>query len=268
MSKHQYPLLQSLLALLLITVAAIVQAAEQQLEIFSLQHRLAEELLPNLLPFVDKQGVISAKGNQLIIRTSDNNLKELTRLVQRLDQPIKRLLIEVRQPLISSRSNHQADISGDASLPGKNAQTRLRTYGTSSRDTAASTQQIQVLEGHTALIRTSQLVPMGKKQLRSSGQVESIVGQQDVSSGFKVTPRLNGDTVLLEIMPFSSDQASTGGGVINQQQAFTTVSTKLGQWFEIASTSASSQQNGRQAVYKTHERDQQQRQILIRVTEQ
>lgn len=265
MRKQRCPLLQSLLALLLFSIAAIVQATEQTLEVISLQHRLAEELLPDLQAFVDKQGVISAKGNQLIIRTSDKNLSELTTLIQRLDQPIKQLLIEVRQPLTSSRHSDETGISGSADLPAKNAHIRLRSYGTSSRDTAAADQQLQVLEGHTALIKTGKLVPMVKKQLRSGGQVETIIEQQDVSTGFKVRPRLNGDIVLLEIMPFS---ASTGDGVINQQQVFTTVSAKLGEWVEIAGNSSSQQQTSRGTVYKTHGRDQQQRQILIRVTEQ
>ncbi len=268
MRKQQYPLLQPLLALLLITLTAIAQADERQLEVISLQHRLAEELLPSLQPFIDKTGVISTKGSQLIIRTSGNNLKELTTLIKHLDQPIKQLLIEVRQPLASSRHSDKVDISDSVRVTDKNTHIRLRSYGTSSRDTTASDQQIQVLEGHTALIKTGQLVPMAKKRVRSDGQVETVIEQQDVSNGFKVTPRLSGDLVLLEITPFSAQQANTGGGVINQQQAFTTVSTKLGEWIEIAGISSSQQQNSRGTVYKTHGRNQQQRQILIRVTEQ
>ena len=268
MRKQRHPLLQSVLVVLLMTVTAIIQADEQQLEIISLQHRLAEELLPSLQPFIDNSGVIRANGNQLIIRTSSKNLKELATLIQRLDQAAKRLLIEVRQPLTSSRHSHETDTSGSIGLADKSSQIRLRTSGTSSRDTAASDQKIQVLEGHTALIKTGQLVPMAKKQVRSDGQVETIIEQQDVSTGFQVRPRLNGDTVLLEIMPFSASLASTGGGVINQQQAFTTVSAKLGEWIEITGISSSQQQNDRGTVYKTHGRNQMQRQILIRVTEQ
>lgn len=268
MRKQPQSLFQSLLAVLLLAATAIVQADEQQLEVISLQHRLAEELLPSLQAFIDKDGVISAKGNQLIIRTSGQNLEQLKTLIQRLDQAAKRLLIEVRQPLSSSRHSQATDISGGIGLPDKDGQLRLRTYSTTSRDSAASDQQIQVLEGHTALIKTGQLVPMAKKQVRSGGQVETIIEQQDVSTGFKVRPRLNGDIVLLEIMPFSASQANTGGGVINQQQVFTTVSTKLGEWVEIAGISSGQQQNGSGTVYKTHERNQQQRQVLIRVTEQ
>ncbi len=268
MKKQQYPRLLSLLAVLLIAVTTTAQANEPQLEVISLQHRLAEELLPSLQPFIDKSGLISAKGNQFIIHTSDNNLKELTTLIQRLDQPIKQLLIEVRQPLASSRHSNKTDISGSVNLNDNNTHIRLRSYGTSSRDASASDQQIQVLEGHTALIKTGQLVPMAKKQLRSGGQVETIIEQQDVSSGFKVTPRLSGDIVRLEIMPFNTSPANTGGGVINQQQALTTVSTKLGKWIEIAGISSSQQQSNLGTVYKTHERNRQQRQILIRVTAQ
>lgn len=263
-----HKLLHYSLVLLLITVIPISQAAERQLEVVTLQHRMAEELLPSLEPFVDKDGVISARGNQIFMRSSLKNLRELKAIIQRLDQASKRLLIEVRQPLSSSRHSQQTNISGSLSLPDNNTQLRLKTYGTSDRDSASTDQQIQVLEGHTALIKTGKLVPMARQRRGSDGKIESVIEQQDVSSGFQVTPRLNGDIVLLEIMPFSASQASTGGGVINQQQAFTTVSTKLGEWLEIGGVSSSQQRNGNGTVYKTHGRNQQQRQILIRVTEQ
>ena len=257
-----------LLALLLITFVSIVQANEQQLEVISLQHRLAAELIPSLEAFIDDADVITAQDNLLIIRTSSDTLKQLKTIIQRLDQPIRRLLIEVRQPLTSSRQRQETDISGSISLPDKSGDLRLRTYSTTSRDNAAVDQQIQVLEGHTALIKTGQLVPMAKKQMRSDGRVETIIEQQDISSGFRVTPRLNGATVLLEIMPFSATQASSGGGIINQQQAFTTISSKLGEWVEIGGISSGQQHDGSGTIYKTHERNEQQRQILIRVTEQ
>ena len=257
-----------LLTALLLGISTMAHAAEQQLEVISLQHRMAAELLPTLEPFVDKQGVISARDNQLIIRTSSRNLEELKGLIKQLDKAARRLLIEVKQPLSSDRHGQQGDISGTVTLPEKSADVRLRVYGTGSRDTASAEQQIQVLEGHTALIKTGQLMPLAKQRIHGDGRVETVIEHQDVSSGFRVTPRLSGDTVLLEIMPFSASPASSGGGIINRQQVFTTVSTRLGEWVEIGGISSSSQQTGSGIVYKTHERNEQQRQILIRVTEQ
>ncbi len=252
---------------MLVACAAFSDASEQQLEVISLQHRLAAELIPALAPFVDSQGVIRANGSQLIIRTSDKNIQDIKKLIDQLDKPLRRLLIEVRQPLSGSRESDQASLSGQASVPANKAQVILRQHSTSSRDSAVTDQQIQVLEGHTALIKTGQQVPMAKKQIRNNGQVETLIEQQDVSSGFQVTPRLSGKTVILEIIPFSASLASSGGGVINQQQALTTLSGALGEWIEIAGVASQRQQSGQAKIYSTKRRNEQQRQILIRVTE-
>ncbi len=239
--------------------------ADDAIEVISLEHRMAEELLPTLEPFMDKQGVLSAKGNQLIIRTSPQNLEQIKKLVSELDTPLRRLLIEVKQPLSSSRESEQTGASGQYRLPEDSGEVILERRSTSSRDTAITDQQIQVLEGQTAFIKTGQLVPMGKKQIRYGLQVESVIEHQDVSSGYKVTPRLTGENVLLEIMPFSSSLDSSGGGIINQQQSFTTLSGKLGEWITIGGI-ANQQQEGVK-VYSTKDRNEQQRQILIKVTE-
>jgi type II secretory pathway component GspD/PulD (secretin) len=256
-----------LLVLLLFAVAPIGQAGEQQMEILTLQHRLASELLPVLQPLVDKEGVITAKDNQLIIRSSPGNLVELKMLVRKLDNPPRRLLIEVRQPQSGSTEALQAGVSGHATLPEGSGQITLRTSGTTSRDTTATGQKIQVLEGHPALIKTGKQIPMARQQLRNGHRVETVIEQVDVSTGFKVIPRLTDDTVLLEIMPFSASQASGGGGIINKQEANTTISGKLGEWLEIGGASSLQRRTGQGTVYSTQSRSQEQRQILIRVTE-
>lgn len=236
--------------------------ADDIVKIITLKHRLAAELAPTLEPFVDEQGVLTAKDNKLIIRTSIRNFGQIRELVEQLDRPLMRLLIEVRQPPAGSREAR--DIAGQPSLPDKRAETKLDTRRTASRDQATTDQRIQVLEGHSAVIKSGQLVPMARRQLRD-GKAETVIEQQDISSGFSVTPHLAGeDTVLLEIAPFSASLDSSGGGIINRQQAFTTVSGKLGEWIEIGGTS--SREQGQTRNYSTHERGERQRRILIKIT--
>ncbi|MCW8880707.1 MAG: hypothetical protein OQK92_00240, partial [Sedimenticola sp.] len=52
-------------------------------------------------------------NDQLIIRTSPENLSEIRKIIQRLDQPPRRLMIAVRQSGNSQRieQNNQADIN-------------------------------------------------------------------------------------------------------------------------------------------------------------
>lgn len=244
-----FRILNLLWAVALLSVS-LTSVADDIVKIITLKHRLAADLVPTLEPFVDEQGVLTAKDNKLIIRTSIRNFGQIRELVEQLDRPLMRLLIEVRQPLAGSREAR--GMSEQLSLSDKRAETELETQRTASRDQAATDQRIQVLEGHSAVIKSGQLVPMAKRQLRDS-RAETVIEQQDVSSGFSVTPHLAGeDTVLLEIAPFSASLDSNGGGIINRQQAFTTVSGKLGEWIEIGGTS--SREQGQARIYSTHER--------------
>lgn len=236
--------------------------ADDTVQVITLKHRLAADLAPTLGPFVDEQGVLTAKDNKLIIRTSIHNFSQIRELVEQLDRPLRRLLIEVRQPLAGSREARS--MAGQIGSPDKRTEPELEIQRTASRDQAATTQRIQVLEGRSAVIKSGQLVPLAKRQLRDS-RAETVIEQQDVSSGFSVTPHLTGEeTVLLEIAPFSASLDSDGGGVINRQQAFTTVSGKPGEWIEIGGASSGGQ--GQARIYSTHERSEQQRRILIKIT--
>jgi type II secretory pathway component GspD/PulD (secretin) len=253
--------------LILTTVFALAEAvpaeAKDVTKVISLRYRQASELLPTLQPFVNKGGIITAKNNHIIIRSSMSNVAEISDLIQQLDIPAQRLLIEVRQPLVGSREAEETNISGQiGSADG--AQVTIESHRTGSRDNAVTSQRLQVLDGHSAVIKSGKLVPMAKRQIRK-GKAETVIEHQDVSSGFSVTPRLTGeDSVTIEIAPFSSSLASGGGGVINQQQALTTLSGKLGEWIEVSGTSSRQQENVK--TYSTQNRNEQQRRILIKVT--
>ncbi|ALP53487.1 hypothetical protein Tel_10210 [Candidatus Tenderia electrophaga] len=256
------------LALLLLLGLAQHAMAEETVKIIALEHRLAAELVPTLEPFVDEQGVLTAKDNKLIIRSSLRNIGEIRELAEQLDQPLQRLLIEVRQPLAGSRAAERTTVSGQSESPEQTARIVIERHRSAGRDQAASGQRLQVLDGRSAVIKSGQLVPMAKRQLRD-GQAETVIEHQDVSSGFRVTPHLTGDDrVMLQIAPFSATLDSGGGGVINRQQAVTTVSGKLGEWLEIGGISDSQQEQEQEQtrVYATHRRDEQQRRILIKVT--
>lgn len=251
--------LRPLWAVILLCHAPLMPAQEM-IEVISLQHRLAAELEPTLEPFLDAGGVVTAQGNQLIIRSNLENMAELKALIEQLDRPRQRLLIEVRQPLVGSRAAQESNLDGQARDNGGGVQ--IERHRTASRDDAPQAQRIEVLSGHRALIQTGQQVPMAKRQLRD-GRAETVIEHQDVSSGFSVVPHLSGDNrVLLEIAPYSADLDSAGGGRINRQQVYTTVSGRLGEWLEIAG----SPEREDSERHSTHNRNEQQRRVLIRVT--
>src|SRR2546423_14805763 len=71
-------------------------SAQNALEIITLRHRTAEQVLPSLQPLLEPGGTLSGQGTQLFVRTSPANLDDLRLALTAIDQPARRLLISVR----------------------------------------------------------------------------------------------------------------------------------------------------------------------------
>ena len=72
--------------------------------------------------------------------------------------------------------------------------------------------------------------------------VQDTTSYRDVGTGFQVRPRVSGDRVTLEINPHRDTPGS--GGTVNIQQAYTTVSGRLGEWMELGGSSVSETRSG------------------------
>ena len=229
--------------------------ANADLSIFTIQHRPAGELLPILQPFVHEHGVIRASGSQLIIRTTQDNLKELTDIIAELDRPPRRLLITVKQPL-----------ARESTIDSISATDTVRSFSTASRDHLADGRQIQVLEGRTAFISTGQAIPQPRQHLENGDSVTTF-SSLPATTGFNVTPRLNGDHVTLAIRTHSATPSKGGAGKIDIQHAAATVSGRLGDWITISDVTEQENTERHSTIYATRSRDKRSRRILIRITE-
>jgi len=86
-----------------------------------------------------------------------------------------------------------------------------------------------------------QVIPILRPLLEPGGRVvqESTV-IQDTSTGFEVVPRLSGGNVILEIAPQRENFAPGRSGAIQGERIASTVSARLGEWFELGGTGSSS----------------------------
>lgn len=112
---------------LFLAFAASVSFAQGAIEVISLRHRTAEQVIPVLRPLLEPGGALSGQGNQLIVRTSPENLAQLRQVLDSIDRPQRRLMISVR--FDNSRSASDQRVA----------------------------QQVQVLEGGEAQIFTGEL---------------------------------------------------------------------------------------------------------------
>ena len=116
--------------LLLLLLASPAVLAQETLEVISLRHRTVDQVMPVLRPLLAPGGALTGQSNQLIVRTSPENLAQIRAVLDAIDQPARRLMVSVRF---------------DAS----------QQSARSARDEQAE-QRLQVLEGGQAYISTGE----------------------------------------------------------------------------------------------------------------
>ncbi len=85
----------------------------------------------------------------------------------------------------------------------------------------------------------------------------------DTTTGFAVTPRLNGNQVIIEVSPWSDRMQRNGA--IETRSAHTTFTAELGEWVEIGGTFESSQYSQDGLLSRSRSTSQDEMHILIKV---
>ncbi|MDD2720870.1 MAG: hypothetical protein PHH47_06140 [Gallionella sp.] len=290
--------MKNILIQLVFVFLFVANATAAELEIINLQHRRAEELLPVIRPLLDREETASGMNYQLILRASPRHIEDIRRLLGSLDTVQRRLRITVMQDVDSETASRLTELSGSASL-GRDARVTLpgqpnaglnagggtvsytqgqdtlsaRVISTRALESDHHTQQLQVLEGNRALVRTGQTVPIPQRQVIQNAwgtQVVETTQYQDVSSGFYVLPRLNGDRVTLEISTQNDRLApnqnpANGYPVTRTQSTSSTVSGRLGEWIDVGGGVQQGGQDNSAITTRSTSRQNEQRTVLIKV---
>lgn len=225
-------------------------AARAELEIIPLHHRTVDQVLPVLQPLVEPGGVLTGQNNQLIIRTSAQNLAEIRRVLASIDTPQRRLMISVRYGAELRASGQGVDVRGtvrsnevaisNERIPSDRSRVTVRARSSDASVSEQVDQRIQVLEGGHAFIATGESRPVRQGVVTVTPHGRTVTQGtefQEASTGFEVVPRVSGDRVTLEIAPrretFGAPVGRGGARTVESQRAATTVSARLGEWFEI-----------------------------------
>jgi hypothetical protein len=97
--------------------------------------------------------------------------------------------------------------------------------------------------------------------------VQDTVTSRDLSSGFYATPRVNGDTVFLDISTQRETPANLGPGSANVSRTSTTVSGKLGEWIEVSGVTQSRSVEGSGTLARSSEAASLSQRVFLRVEE-
>jgi hypothetical protein len=248
-------------ALIRSAVAAILlvssEAAHAQfaLEILSLRHRTAGEVLPTLRPLVEPGGTLTGQGNQLLVRTSPANLAELRRALDAIDRPARRLQISVRFDDAFDASRRSIGAGGRVGSEGSHLEIRGRDSSASASERVD--QRLQVVEGGRAMIYTGQSQPVRERRyIQTPGGVisQEVTVLQDTRLGFEVVPRLAGSTVQVDIAGANRDSAAT-----------TTASGPLGEWFELGAVAIGASRADRGIASSARSTTSETRRVWIKV---
>lgn len=202
--------------------AGPVQAA---LDVVELHHRSAEELLPLIQPMLAPGEGASGTAQRLLLRAPEAHLRELREAVRALDVAPRQLRVQLLQDVDEDTAQHLLGLERDEGV--LIASTRTARSG-------HAAQEVRVLEGHEARFKRNRSEAVAVSPPLSG--VPETVQFREAEQGFWVRPRLNGETVTLEVGALSS-QFADAQGALTGAEAETTVSAPLGTWVRLGGES-------------------------------
>jgi Bacterial type II and III secretion system protein. len=246
-------------AWLMIALLALLSAGAawaQSLETIELQHRTAEEIIPVLQPLLEPGGALSGQGYTLFVRTSAENLSQLRAALQQLDRKQRQLLVSVRRSTAQDMERERIEASGTVrndrgavsvnERPSSRSGVTVRGNDSRLSTSGSGISSVSVLEGSAAFISSATSVPVVTVVAGGVGRNRwgaASTQYRDLTNGFLVTPRVNGDTVVLDV-----EQRAEGlrDGAIKTQQLSTQVSARVGEWIQLGGIedASSSTQSG------------------------
>ena len=252
------------------------------LTVIELKHRNAEEMITVLRPIMNSDDSLVAHDNKLIMRTDQKTLDEIRHVINTLDKPLKNLIITVTNDRAGSELHRDLSVSGNIS--GEDAQVKFGErqnaelavdYRHQARSKDAKDQfQLRVVEGQMAYIYTGESIPQHYHR-RGAGPfvvaVDAGTYYQDLNTGFYVLPRVQGDTVSLEINPQREMRASNTdlhtrrSQSIETQSLHTTVTGRLGEWITIGGVDQSANVTDKGLVRRTRTKEHQKSTYYVKV---
>ena len=237
--------MKKLILLAVLGAAAFQAVGQQALEIIPLRHRTVEQVLPVLRPLLEPGATLTGQRGQLIVRTSPADLADLRQALAAIDRPLRRLQILVRFDDVS-QSSFQA-VEGGGRVSNRGASIDIRAQDSRGNQSERVDQRIQVLEGGRAFIMAGQATPVPG-------------GIWETGTGFEAVPRLSGDTVLIDIAPQKES-------LDRQQRMASTVSARLGEWFEVGGAVSSAARDDRGIASGSRSRSSETRRVWLKVEE-
>jgi len=278
------------LVLLLVTTTGLL-AADGELRVITLKHRLASELISSVQPLLGPGESVNGVDDKLIVRASPQTVARIERLLADIDTARRNLRISVRHESRQQRRQQTAGAggvyqsgntrivvgsehrggNGGVAVGGRGADGNLRLHAerriTTTND--AGNYTLTVLDGGRAFVRIGESLPSVDRYLVFAGPhlagVATGVRYHDVTTGFEVEPRVIGGQVRLAIHPRLAFRDDRGTRIVNLRELRTEVVAAPGEWVELGGVLESANQLNRQILADGRETRSGDMRLLVRV---
>lgn len=267
-------LLVTLSTLAVLLGSGLVEA-QNRIELIEVRNRPASEVASIVRPLLGPEDALTTDGNTLILRSDPARIEEIRSVVQQIDRAPRNLLVSVRRATDIEAARIEAEVrarasSGDAAaVVGEARNDGISVSGERRYSTrrASDVQQLRVLEGNRAFIRTGESVPYPKASLGVYPWGSGVTGgidYKDIGTGFLVLPRINGELVTLEIEQIAERRRGSDGGIARQGSS-TIISGRVGEWLAIGGATRTGESRSAKTYSTRRDREGDDFSIFVRV---
>lgn len=221
-----------------------VQAFAQSLQVIELHHRTAQDVIPVLQPLMKSGDALTGSDYQLFVRTDAATLTQIRGVLAQLDRKPRQLWVSVRR---STRDAIERDsVSGSVRLGTGSASGAVVATQDQDARRGGGISSVQVIEGNSAFIGTRQSIPVVTSVIGGRrGLAGASTSYRDLANGVLVTPRISGNSVIIDVEQQHQDSASSNGEV-RTFEVTTQVQGTLNEWISLGAVdqSATSQSSG------------------------
>ncbi len=276
---------------LFLSVMAGSLAADGELRVIALKHRLASEVIANVQPLLGPGESVNAMDNKLIVRAAPQTLARIERLLAAIDSARRNLRISVRHSSRQEQGQQTGGVSGEyrsgntriitgsergnsrsgviVGHRGADGNVRLHTERRITTTSDSGTYTLTVLDGGRAFLRIGESIPAVDQYLVFVGPrlagIAAGVRYHDVTTGFEVEPRMIGERVRLAIHPRLAFRGDRGTQIVNLQELRTEVEAAPGEWVDLGGVLESANQVSRQILAEGRETRGGDTRFLVRV---
>ena len=264
-------------------------AAEPELQVIPLKHRLADEIVPILRPLLAPGESVNGIDSRLIVRASPRSLALIQRALEEVDIARRNLRIRIRQSDVRESVRQRQTVSGEIhngttriitsasrnngglvfERSGPNGHVRVQTERDLTTAREAAEQSLTVLDGGHAFLRVGESIPQVQPYLVLAGNRLTVVAgvQYDqVTTGFDVQAHLLGDRVQLAVWPRLVFGSNVGSQTVDFQELRTVVTVTPGEWFDLGGSAESGNEVSRDILLGSGQyRNDANRRFLVRV---